>query len=679
MIRKIANRSFAIRAAPRATPVKPTAPAISETTSAAMASPRSPMRGVYIVLGILLSALPALPTRAAPLDVSDQVDGHLLALWQPTGEPPPATPVPPPSEDDEASVEAQDQTSARKARRRFGLDRLVRRFSTSVNLRLTEEPYRLAIRIRYSRGVEFDFESDSYAMIEGFEISPGSELRRYERIGTVEIGPYFDLNRPMRIVVRRVGFPTWYSAFFARPYRLSRLPTTRERALLMEPGSSVTLFVGVAVFLGPRAYHRFGEAPSTATAGLVLPTDYATTVERLLRPEDGAEWVLSVSGSVRRLWEFTGRLRTPKIWVKRLRLFDARWHPGIRGVRFSYSSLPLDLRRAEEYTATYRSVMSGLTRIPDVKLFGQTFRVFLRRDIDVETLDEIQNLAEFRRVLEARSPQAVSIPWTRALTGLRGREADLRFWIFLYRTSWSFDHFDEETVVDLHDRFPQKLFDYVTRRERTRGWLFFPREGYELEMTTVQDFVTGEPYTEAILEIHDRDTRRGEHLRYRQIARRFLSDTLLARFPLEPQPRGELENGALAIDGRPDLDHVPPYRENASFVLRLILGPTLHPAVEWPTAPADARVRRVRSRQARSLHEVIHDTIFHGREGVDDLLRTAGAGDVYASFRIELQPTRKALRAQHVRRIYRGSTGQPSDVRGYTRLRRLLETAGSLF
>jgi hypothetical protein len=107
----------------------------------------------------------------------------------------------------------------------------------------------------------------------------------------------------------------------------------------------------------------------------------------------------------------------------------------------------------------------------------------------------------------------------------------VRFWILLYRTTWNFDSYDGETLLDTRTEPPVKSFQYLTRRSRNRSWIFFPREGYDLEVVTLQDYQTGRLVTEATLQIEDRHAGVHEGQKYRKTVRRFLGTRMMARFP----------------------------------------------------------------------------------------------------------------------------------------------------
>jgi hypothetical protein len=558
----------------------------------------------------------------------------------------------------------------------------VRGFSISERIGIKDAPYAAGVRLRYSRSVEFDFTTESYALVEGFEIIPEYEARGSTTWWGESIGPYLGVGRPARVVVRRANFPSWRRAFFARVYRLSLVPITPDKALLMEPGDSVSMHIGVGLFVGPRAFNLTGDAPSTVGAGLVLPAEYAITVERLADPEvPGEEWVLSVGGTIRRYLELSARLRTPKVLIKRFRVLDVRFKPLSRGLQFSFFSPALDLRRTPAIEPIYSAVMRGVARFPDFKLWGQTFRLFLRPEITMDTMSRMQDLAEFRRLLEPERSAAASIAWSRALTGVRGHEDDVRFWILFYRTTWNFDQYDGETLLDPRASPPVKFFHYLTRRSRHRSWIFFPREGYDLEVVTMQDFETGRLVTEATFEIQDRHEGAREGLRYRRAVKRFLGTRLVSRFPVEPPPRPSSAPDLLVFDGLPDLDREPLRKEKVSFALRLVLGSRYHGGALGDGEIWDPEDRKHRTVHGRAVHRRLREALFGIRPAMDDLFGIYGArGDLYASFHIELQPIGKEADAKLPVRLYRGSTGNPGrDVQGYGRLRRAFDSAQALF
>ena len=573
-------------------------------------------------------------------------------------------------------------TSRSRSAGRRRLERLVRGYSLSQSIFFKEEPYSLSVRLRYSRSVEFDFHFESYTLIEGFEIIPQYEARDQKIVRNHTIGPYLVINRPSRVIVRRTGYPTWKKAFFARVYHLTKLPVTPERALQMTPGESVTMNVGLGLFVGPRAFNFTGDAPSSVGIGLALPSEYYVRVERLLDPAvPGEEWILSVGGTVRRYVEFAAGLRSPKVLVKRFRLLNLNFKGFSRGLQFSFFSPALDLRRTPSIEPIYESVIKGTTRFPEVKLWGQTYRLFLRPDVTMEMMSKMQELAEFRHLLEPVESAAGSIVWTRALTGVRGHESDVRFWILLYKTTWNFDQYDGTTLLDTRTSPPVKSFQYLTRRTRNRSWIFFPREGYDLEVVTLQDFETGRLVTEATLQIEDRHQAIREGRGYRRTAKWFLGGAMMERFPLEPPARTSPSRpGVIEYDGLPDLNIVPTHKEKVSYALRVVLGSRFHGGAMGEGEAWDPSDRKHRTVHGRSIHKKVHEAVFDVRPGMDDLYGKYGTDDAYASFFIQMQTIPRRGEAPTPARVYRGSTGSPArDVEGYAHLRRAFDAATALF
>jgi hypothetical protein len=126
----------------------------------------------------------------------------------------------------------------------------------------------------------------------------------------------------------------------------------------------------------------------------------------------------------------------------------------------------MDLTRPE-LDELYRGIITGAARLPDVALFGKTFRVFLRRPIDERTMESIQDMAEFRRVARLSAVEE-EVPWTRALTGLKGSEFEMRLWILIYRLNWSVERSNDETLVDPKDARGGRFYSLTARRDRSR-------------------------------------------------------------------------------------------------------------------------------------------------------------------------------------------------------------------
>jgi len=652
------------------------------------------------MLGLL-----ALPARAAEFLPSDDVLEEIDAALEPAFDQDVAearaeadaedaqaqAPVPvdpqaaasPEAQPSEEGTESEGPAREPRTSGRRRLERLVRGYSISRSIFLKKEPYSVSIKLRYSRSVEFDYHLESYILIEGFEITPGVEFRDQKIVDKHSIGPYLILNRPWQIIVRRAGFPRWKTAFFAPLYHLKRLPTKPDKALLMKPGESVSMNVGVGLFLGPRAFNFTGDAHSSLGIGVALPAEYYVRVERLTDPDvPGEEWVLSVGGTLRRYFELSAGLRSPKVLIKRFRLLDFDYKGLSRGLQFSFFSPALDLRRTPSIEPIYEAVMKGTTHFPEVKLWGQTYRLFLHPEITMETMSRMQELAEFRHLLEPAQSAAGNIVWSRALTGTRGHESDVRFWILLYRTTWNFDSYDGETLLDTRSEAPLKSFQYLTRRSRNRSWIFFPREGYDLEVVTLQDYQTGRLVTEATLQIEDRHAGVHEGQKYRRTVRRFLGTRMMTRFPMEPPPRpqGPVHPGALEYDGLPDLSIPPSHKEKVSFALRVVLGTRFHGGALGEGEPFDPTDRKHRTVHGRSVHTKVYEAVFGVRPGMDDLFGQHGLEDAYESFYMEFKTIPKRGEAPIPTRIYRGSTGNPArDVVGYARLRRAFDAATAQF
>jgi hypothetical protein len=114
-----------------------------------------------------------------------------------------ARPSPEESRSETPSEDAPGLSGTPRLRLRGVLDRM----SVSASWKVEQDSWRVGIRLRYARSVEFDPATQSYALIEAREITPTARFR------IVAIG------RSTRVVVRRTGYGMWEKALITPPSR----------------------------------------------------------------------------------------------------------------------------------------------------------------------------------------------------------------------------------------------------------------------------------------------------------------------------------------------------------------------------------------------------------------------------------------------------------------------------
>ncbi len=189
---------------------------------------------------------------------------------------------------------------------RLRLRGVLDRLSVSTRWEVEQDSWSAGIRLRYSRSVEYDPATRSYALTEAMEIAPAASFR------IVAIG------RPTRAVVRRTGYATWEKALLAAPSRWLFVdrPDRAEETLQLAPGTTVTLSNETKLFLGADVSTDLGAFPLRARAGPFASGESFVRLERLdgsVESSGGREWIVSVGGLIPRGFESSMDLRTPDL------------------------------------------------------------------------------------------------------------------------------------------------------------------------------------------------------------------------------------------------------------------------------------------------------------------------------------------------------------------------------
>ncbi len=641
--------------------------------------------------------------------------------------------------DGEASEETTNVSSEdnlEEGHRRSTFEKLATHLSTGVRFSFGNEQYQYGVDVRYSREVRYDDDADLYSRTETLILTPEVGWTGVTDWIQANVWPVVSISRSFRCVMRQTKFKTWVQAMFKHPwfYPLSRLPTTPEKALQMEPREEVTFSVGIATFWGLNFVDEIQSFPVSVTPGVLFGSDYYVTVHRNARTQ-GKRWILSVGGAIHREWQVRMTGDTPRIWIRKVPLLSMRWTPRLTGRRFLLRAGAFNLDDNGEATNLFDAVVHGTWQANDLKLLGGIFTFRLHKNITFPELEKIEDVSQFNRVLVAAENPKLKIPYSMSLTGFRGSSFFFKFLIVVDQHAWTLDKYDEETVVQRGGRKPNgeinlyHFYDSVTQRQHDRGVFGFSREGYELIITTVQDAETGDLYTEATYEIHDNRAQKDEMFAYQNDMRRFLTAPVLTKFPSCLEPVVDEESHVAVCEGLPDFAQVSKKPETVSLFLRMILGPKFHEAyMEQKDTPnpkidrarlhlADVTEREVKKKSVnssaekvdailesslykkpqralrrlanlendqrfesiRDLHEKIHDTIFHHSESLNDLIMRRGTQDLFAKFKFELKPRTKAELVTNPRVIYQGKTGDPRDVRVYRFLNALFETTDTIF
>lgn len=555
---------------------------------------------------------------------------------------------------------------------RLHLRGVLDRMSISARWQVEQDSWRAGIRLRYSRSVEFDPASYSYALVEAGEITPAA---RYEIVA---------LARATKVLVRRTGYGTWEDALFETPSRWLFVdrPNRVVEAQKLAPGTTVTASNETTLFVGADGSTDFGEFPLRFRAGVVASGESFARLERLaegVETSDGREWIVSAGGLVARGFDTAMELRTPDIvWGKNLRLLDAHWRSS-RGVRFLLRAGPLDLRANPETAEFLETAMAGAApfRFFDVPLLGANIKAAGRHpEIGPDLLRRLERFPNFERLLAAVGKDAGGIPYTESISLFTPRaagESGVGLWAFLYGFNLTSDWYAEQSLGAPSGRPSSMIFSYPLQRRWDRGWLFFPRETQDLQMLTIEDGQGVDVLTEVSWEIEDARAHRRENRVYREQVLSFITGSLAVKFPQRSE--GVSSEGPGEFPGElPDLVHPPEEEERVSIYLRIILGPRFHERLLLGAKDGKDRRHRITEWQKR-----LSRTIRRRGDAIEELVRTHGVEDLFVSYRIALTPYARRKESPRPTRLFTGSHGDPERIPSYRRLRDLFDAAGTIF
>ena len=555
---------------------------------------------------------------------------------------------------------------------RLHLRGVLDRMSVSTSWQVEQDSWRAGVRLRYSRSVEFDPATQSYALVEATEITPAARFR------------VVALARSTKVVVRRTGHGTWEEALFARPSRWLFVdrPNRAEEAQQLAPGTAITLSNETKFFVGADSSTDVGALPLHIRAGPFASGEYFVRLERLAQSVEASgdrEWIVSVGGLIPRGFDTALNLRTPHLvggWGPRF--FEAHWRSS-RGVRFLLRAGPLDLRGNPETAVFLRTAMTGAAffRFCDARLLGANLAAIgPRAEIGPDLLKRLERFPNFKRVLAAASDDPGGIPYTESMSRFTPRahgESGFGLWASLYGLDLTSDWYAEESLGAPSGRPSSLIFSYPLQRRWDRGWLFFPRETLDLQMVTVRDGHGEDVFTEVSLEIEDAHAHRRESKAYRAQILSFITRALAEKFPQRAETGPP--DGPRAIRGElPDLAHPPKEDERVSIYLRIILGPRFHERVLLGAKDNKDRRDRITEWQKR-----LSRTIRRRGDAIEELVRTYGVEDLFVSFRIALTPHARRKESPRPTTLFTGSFGDPQRIPSYRRLRDTFDAAGTIF
>lgn len=556
---------------------------------------------------------------------------------------------------------------------RLRLRGVLDRMSVSSGFQLERESWRAGVRLRYSRSVEFDAATDSYALLEASEIAPAA---RFRVVATA---------RPMRVVVRRTGYGTWEQALFAPPSRWLFLdrPNQIEEARQLAPGTEITMSSEAKFFLGADDSTGVGTFPLGFQIGAFVSGEYFVRLTRLpakvVEPPGDREWTLSVGGLITNGFESAFSLRTPELLLgKRVRVLKA--HSRLpSGARFLLRAGPLDLVAGSGTEEFFRAVVGGaaIFRLSDFGMLGRNLEVAVSRpEIGLDLLRRMEMRSHFRRVLDVAARAPETIPCSESVsrfTPRRHGEFGVGAWALVYGFNFSSAWYSEESLGARPNEPPRTIWSFPFERRWDRGWLLFPRETHDLQMVTVKDGQSDDLVTEVSLEIEDAHAHEREGRVYRAQIARFLTRAGLEKFRMRSEAVSPV--GPQAIQGElPDLFRGPTADQRVSIYLRLILGPRHHERLLSGSSARKDWQDRITAWQ-RQLSTVVR------RRGdlLEELVRTYGADELFVSYRIALTPYFRRKESPRPTIVYSGSFGDPEQVPSYRRLRDTFDTTGTLF
>lgn len=555
---------------------------------------------------------------------------------------------------------------------RLRLRGVLDRMALSVGWQVEQDSWSAGIRLRYSRAVEFDAATQSYALVEARELTPAASFR------------IVALSRSTRVVVRRTGYTAWEGALFAPPsgWLFFDRPDRAAEAEELAPGTAITLSNELKVFAGANVATDVGALPLRVRAGAFASGEYFVRLERLPPgngPPDPREWVVSVGGLIPRGFDSALNLRTPDLlWGKRLRLVEAHWRLPT-GVRFLLRAGPLDLRGDPETASFLRTAMAGgaTYRFADARLLAANLRVIgTHPELGPELLKRVEHFPNFERLLAAAREDPEKIPYSESMSRFTPRaqgEAGLGLWAFLYGFDLTSNGYAEKSLGAPSGRPLSLIFSYPLQRRWDRGWLFFPRETQDLQMLTVDEGDGGDRITELSLEVEDAHAHRRESLAYREQVRGVLTPPVAGHFPTRADT--ESPGGPRALAGElPELSRAPEEEERVSIYLRVILGPRFHERLLLGAKDAEERKDRITEFQKR-----LSRSVRQRGDALEELVATYGTDDLFVSYRIALTPYGRRKESPRPTTVFTGSFGDPERIPSYRRLRDLFDAAGTIF
>jgi hypothetical protein len=374
--------------------------------------------------------------------------------------------------------------------------------SVSTGWQVEQSSWRAGIRLRFSRSVEFDPATHSYAVLEALEITPAVRFK------------IVSLARATTVLVRRTGYTTWERALFARPSRwlFGDRPNKAEEAQQLAPGTADHLLERDAVLRrcgrvdAPRCVPVEGSR-RTVRIGRVLHAGGAPAARLRHLRESGMGrfdgWVDP------RGLEAVVNMRSPEIlWGKTVRVLESHWRAS-RGARFLFRAGPLDLGGDPEAADFLRVAMEGVApfRFYDVPLIGANLDSVRRhRPLGPDLLKRLDRFPNVKRIRAAAQQDPEGIPFVESISRFTPRkhgEMGFGLWAGLYGLNFTSNWYAEESWGVPTGRPSSVILSYPAQRRSDRGWVFFPRETQDLQMITVQDGRGGDLITEVSLELED--------------------------------------------------------------------------------------------------------------------------------------------------------------------------------
>ena len=572
------------------------------------------------------------------------------------------------SDDDAPPEEAPSPSDTPRLRLRGVLDRM----SLSTSWQVEQSSWRAGIRLRFSRSVEFDPSTHSYAVLEAIEITPAVRFR------------IVSLARATTVFVRRTGFPTWERALFARPSRwlFGDRPNKAEEAQQLAPGTAITFSNETQFFFGADVSTHVGSFPLRLHAGPFASGELFTRLERLpagVGTSGDREWIVSTGGLIPRGLETVVNLRTPELVLGRgLRLLETHWRSS-RGVRFLLRAGPLDLGGNQGAADFLREAMESVApfRFYDVPLLGASLKTVGRHpEIGPSLLERLERFPNFKHLLAAANKDPDGIPFVESISRFTPRthgEMGIGLWAGPYGLNLTSNWYAEESLGAPSGHPSSVILSYPLQRRWDRGWVFFPRETQDLQMITVQDGQGEDLITEASLEVEDARAHRRESRVYRAQVRSFITRAVAEKFPQFEETVTPIGPRVIQ-DELPDLAAAPAEDERISIYLRIILGPRFHERLLFGAKNGKEQRDRITEFQKR-----IGRTILRRGDALEELVRTCGEEDLFVSFRIAITPYARRKESPRPTRIFTGHFGDPRRISSYRRLRDAFDAAGTIF